>query len=282
MALNELLLKMRVEGWCILESVIPPDVVADVRESVLSTVEKIGSRSSFAPSGVQVIAGLINHNQSFAPYLVDEHLVELITALLGAHFRVSFTTALVNDPGSDRGQWHADWPYIQTLGARLPAPYPDVVTHVTTLFMLSDFTPETGATYVLPESHRASTNPTADIGVDRYCRVPGEVQACGEAGSVMVLDSRLWHAAAPNRSGDPRSAVGVRFAPWWLNLEVLRPNSFQRRQIVEHNGKPDGPVPSVPRHVYHRLPIEVQPLFHHWIERETDEGESESPSMIEM
>ena len=266
--IDALLNQMCVSGWCLLAGVIPEKDVARVRDSVLGTVEQVGERSSFAPRGVRVIAGLINHNQSFAPHLVEERMSALMTALLGPYYRVSFTTALVNDAGCQRGQWHSDWPYIQSLGARLPAPYPDVVLHVTTVFMLDDFTVDNGATYLLPGSHRAGTNPTADIGVDRFAAYPGELQATGKAGSVLVLDSRCWHATAPNHSQQPRVALGVRFAPWWLNLEVLRPGSFQRLQIVENRDKPDGPVPPVPREVYESLPCDVQPLFHHWTERE--------------
>lgn len=276
MNVEQLLLQIKVSGFCILADVIPGNAVQQVRDSVLETVRQRGAKSKFAPQGASQIAGLINYNQSFSEYLLEQRLATVVTALLGDHYRVSFTTALVNHPGNDRGQWHADWPFIQTLGARLPAPYPDAVIHLTALFMLSDFTPETGATYVLPGSHRAGTNPTADLALDRFQPLPGEIQATGPAGSLLLLDSRCWHAAAPNQSDEDRVACAVRFAPWWLNLEVLRPNSFLRKRMVEQENKPDGPVPAIPREVFEQLPAAVQPLFHHWIDREELEGQGDS------
>ena len=263
MNIDQLLLQLKVSGFCVFPDVIPVNEVEQVRESVLQTVRQRGATSDFAPQGSSQIAGLINYNQSFCEYLLAEQLTTVVTDLLGDHYRVSFTTALVNHPGNERGQWHADWPFIQTLGARLPAPYPDTVTHLTALFMLSDFTPESGATYVLPGSHRAGTNPTAELAMDRFSAVPGEIQATGPAGSVLLLDSRCWHAAAPNQSSEDRVACAVRFAPWWLNLEVLRPNSFLRKQMVEQQNKPDHPVPAIPYEVFVKLPAAVQPLFHH-------------------
>ena len=268
MDLERTLMQIKVSGFCVLDDIIPPDEVQRVRESVLATVRRHGSRSRFAPQGASQIAGLINYDQSFVEYLVEPQLTAVVTALLGEHYRVSFTTALVNHPGNDRGQWHADWPFIQTLGAHFPAPYPDFVMHLTALFMLTPFSRETGATYILPGSHRAGTNPTDNSVLDRFEPLAGEMQVVGPAGSVLLLDSRCWHAAARTHSAEPRVACAARFAPWWLNLEVLRPNSFLRQRMVERAGKPDGPVPALPHKVYKTLPAEVKPLFHHWVERE--------------
>ena len=43
-----------------------------------------------------------------------------------------------------------------------------------------------------------------------------------------------------------RVPVVVRYAPWWLNLEVLRPSSADREQIVDATGGKENMVPSIP------------------------------------
>ena len=85
-------------------------------------------------------------------------------------------------------------------------------------------------------------------------------------GSVLVMDSRLWHATAPNLTETDRVALAVRYAPWWLNTEILRPGSDTRRQLVDEPGRSDNLVPSLPRQVYDSLSTNVQPLYRHWIE----------------
>ena len=262
----ELARQVRENGFCILPDVIPTDEIDRVQRSVLKTAEQFGQHSSFAPSKTISMVGLVNHDQSFVDYLIDKRLTELVTTLLNEHYRVSFTTGLVNYPGNERGQWHADWPFIQTLGARIPAPYPDAVMHLTCVFPLTEFTAETGATLLLPGSHRRPRNPTGEIGVERRAPQEDEVQAIIAAGSVLVIDSRCWHATAANRSDKPRVAFAVRFAPWWLNLEVLRPNSFLRQRMVGQRNQPDDPIPPMARPVYDRLPDQVKPLFQHGIE----------------
>ncbi|MBN79055.1 MAG: hypothetical protein CMJ70_02855 [Planctomycetaceae bacterium] len=252
------------DGFCILPDVIPRKNITAIREEVLAVVA--AHRTESAPQQVGFVPGLINHTRCFAPYLLESQLAVLLTASLGAHLRISFTSAIVNEPGNQRGGWHADWPFNQTNAGHIPAPYPDVRMHVTTLWMLSTFSEKNGGTLVVPASHRRRSNPTAHIDCDAQQPLPEEIRITGEAGSVLVMDSRLWHATAANQTQNPRVALAIRYAPWWLNLEVLRPDSAERHRMCRESGRDDNRVPSVPNDVYTQLPVEVQPLFQHWRE----------------
>jgi hypothetical protein len=68
-----------------------------------------------------------------------------------------------------------------------------------------------------------------------------------------------------NSADEPRVALAVRYAPWWLNLEVLRPESNERKQMCDESGKTENVVPSIHPDVYDHLPTNVQPLFRHWV-----------------
>ena len=128
---------------------------------------------------------------------------------MGQNVRVSFTSAMINYPGNARGGLHADWPFNQRNAGHIPAPYPDIVAHLTTLWMLSPFSAENGATVIVPGSHRMETNPSAEgCSHDEDTPYPTEIQAAGDAGSVLVMDSRMWHAAGANRSDSARVAMG--------------------------------------------------------------------------
>ena len=79
---------------------------------------------------------------------------------------------------------------------------------------------------------------------------PTEMQATGAAGSVLILDSRTWHATAPNRTDKPRVGMAVRYAPWWLNLDVLMPGSDERARIVDETGGNENEVAAVSPAIY--------------------------------
>ena len=264
MTLERQLLSMQTDGWCVLDHVIPEDRVSDVRDRVIASTNR--HRNPDAPANIGHVSGFLKYDQSLAPYLADRMLLELAGALLGHHFRISFTTATINEPGNDRGGWHADWPFNQRNAGHVPAPYPDLVMHLTTIWMLSSFTGDNGGTLIVPGSHRAANNPTGDNGVSPDEPHPTELNVTGEAGSVLVMDSRLWHATAPNTSLEPRVAVVVRYAPWWLNLNVLKPGSEDRRILVDETGKNENLVPALPRDVFDDLPVELKPLVSHWVE----------------
>ncbi|MDE0218869.1 MAG: phytanoyl-CoA dioxygenase family protein [Spirochaetaceae bacterium] len=266
MTLEQMRQRMYVDGWCVIEDVIPPSDIDDVHDSVLRTVDTYKHTRKNAPANIGAVSGMIVYDQSFAPYLAEPRLLGLAESLLGTDLRISFNSSIVNYPGNERSQWHADWPFNQKNAGHIPAPYPDAVCHLTTLWMLTDFTEENGGTLIVSGSHRSSDNPSGGVEVPPFEPYPTEVCVTGRPGSVVVCDSRLWHAAGANRSTAPRVGLAVRYAPWWLNLEVLRPGSPDRQRILDAN--PDlteNEVPPVPRDVFEGLPPRVQPLFQHWV-----------------
>ena len=69
--LEEQLLRLRLDGWCVVDSVIPAEDVASVRESVAAAT--LRHQRPDAPANIGHRTGLINYDQSFAPYLVTPH-----------------------------------------------------------------------------------------------------------------------------------------------------------------------------------------------------------------
>lgn len=260
---REALFHVRADGYCIIDGVIPADEVEAVCRSIKATVEN--SEKTAVVKGTKTHKGLISCDQSIAGFLADDRILCIAQALLGQHARISMTTANINFPGNERGEWHADWPFNQEKAGHVPMPYPDLVMHLTTIWMLTPFTTETGGTFIVPGSHRCSTNPSGNNGVDRVARYPTELQLCGDAGSVAIFDSRLWHAVAPNRSDGPRVGVPVRYAPWWLNLDVMMPGSQERARMLDESGLRENEVAPITPEVFEALPKKAKPLFRHWV-----------------
>jgi ectoine hydroxylase-related dioxygenase (phytanoyl-CoA dioxygenase family) len=139
--------------------------------------------------------------------------------------------------------------------------------HLSSIWMLTRFGDDNGGTFVWPGSHRFPNNPaTGSVsGIDQDASHPEERQAMGPAGSVLLYDSRLWHAVAPNRSEESRVALIVRYAPWWLNLTpTMRGTPDHERMVLETGGKNYDAIP-IRRDVFERLPGRVKPLYRHWV-----------------
>lgn len=271
--------QVRQDGFTILEGLIPASQVDKVRAAVVeaqqrrraeSEAELAAIRAKGHRVGVQGVAsmrGVVNETQAFAPWLVAPRLLDVTRAFFGEHVRISCTDCVINQPGCGRGYWHADWPYNQTNASHIPAPYPDALLHLATIWMLTDFTPENGGTLLVPGSHRFAGNPSADNlgGIDRDAPYPTEFHAVGSAGSVLLYDSRMWHAVPPNRSDTDRVALIVRYAPWWLNLEPTRPGSAEHTAMVVETGGKNYAQPELTPAAFAALPDDVRPLYHHWV-----------------
>jgi len=266
-------------GYCIVEDVIPAEDVDDVRRQVVAAqrahheqaeAELAKTRARGHRIGVQGVGLLkqaINATRCFAPFLADERILGVAESFFGEFVRISCTDCLINHPGNQRGYWHADWPFNATNATHVKAPYPDAMMHISSIWMLTHFGEDNGATFVLPGSHRFENNPAAGgvEGIDEDAPQPDQRQATGPAGSVLLYDSRLWHAVAPNRSDEPRVALIIRYAPWWLNLTpTMRGTPDHQRMVLETGGKNYDAIP-IRSDVFNMLPDNVKPLYRHWV-----------------
>jgi ectoine hydroxylase-related dioxygenase (phytanoyl-CoA dioxygenase family) len=128
-------------------------------------------------------------------------------------------------------------------------------------WMLSPFSAENGGTWVVPRSHLDLRNPRSHLDprnppelhddVDPSASISGEIQLKGQAGSVLMLDSRIWHSPANNPSTEPRVTILTRYLPWWISLEFGGRNRAM-----------------VPKDVFEKFPESVKDLYRHRVEGE--------------
>ena len=85
MTLQDILLHLRVDGWCVIPNVIPASRVDATRSSVEATAEKLARAGK--SDGVRSVKGLVSHDQSIAPYLADKHVLDVAEALFGPLYR---------------------------------------------------------------------------------------------------------------------------------------------------------------------------------------------------
>lgn len=116
--------------------------------------------------------------------------------LLGATFQVGHVDLRDPEPGHGEQLLHPDHG-------------PTAVPGITATWFLDPWSDANGATRVLPGSHRSP--PVSSEVPIRGTEEPGpdEVLAVGPAGSLLLRDARLFHAAGRNTTMSPRRAALV-------------------------------------------------------------------------
>ena len=139
--------------------------------------------------------------------LIEEpFLLPLLSALLREDFILAEINASSIGPDTDGGNWHIDAPL--TL---LPEPLPDVVLAVQAVWMLDDFTPDNGATRVVPGSHRTLKKPPLGRGP-----IDDEIALTAPAGSLGLWLSQTWHRLGANVTDHPRRAILGYYSQAWV------------------------------------------------------------------
>ncbi len=166
---------------------------------------------------------LVNKGQCFRDMVVHPLVDELIGHILGPRFILSTHSANIAKPGGKRMGLHTDqWWMPQPVApgsdyvrpseiSRVPASSalePDMSLGIApavvanTMWMLSDFTTNNGATEFVSGTHLSGAQPHPTEQAD----YPIE-QLVGSAGSLAVFDGRLWHGTGAHTGGEDRLGV---------------------------------------------------------------------------
>jgi ectoine hydroxylase-related dioxygenase (phytanoyl-CoA dioxygenase family) len=107
-------------------------------------------------------------------------------------------------PGVFQNRFHQDFPRVLN----------GYLFSINMLFAIDEFTEENGGTLVVPGTHQKATAPDAE-----FLKTTSVPVIC-KAGSMIVFDSTLWHAAGQNASGKDRLGINHQFTRSYIKQQV--------------------------------------------------------------
>ncbi|MGI9328658.1 MAG: phytanoyl-CoA dioxygenase family protein [Pseudomonadales bacterium] len=137
---------------------------------------------------------ILNRDPVFREIVQLPAVLALLREVIGWPALLGNISANIAMPGSEGGMLHADQIFV-------PRPWPPEPQGMNFSCLLDDFTADNGATEVAPRSHLAGGD--VDLSAPEVNAVP----VVAPAGTLMVLESRLWHRTGSNRSSQPRAAL---------------------------------------------------------------------------
>lgn len=206
---------LRLEGCCIVEGAIAPPELERTRAAMYRARDAIHAELGKASLRSAGEMGVLRIMGKFEPSLL--RLLELPEMLAIVDATVSPTAILHLQNGfilpSFEGQ-PAPVVFQNSFHRDFPRHLNGYLASVNVLIAVDPFTRDNGATFVVPGSHQcAEPPPTAHL---LRAQLPAEC----EAGSLLVFDSTLWHAAGANTSGHDRLAINHQFTRSWIKQQI--------------------------------------------------------------
>lgn len=153
------------------------------------------------------IFNLIARGPRFRELVINERVLTAVESLLGDGFLLSGTTSMHIGPGETDQLLHADDGMIS-----LPRPHP--ATMATTLWALTDFSKDNGATRFISGSHKKPT--IVPQPEDEESVVTAEMSA----GSVILFHASLWHGGGPNTTAEEqRYGLSIQYVAGWCRQQ---------------------------------------------------------------
>jgi ectoine hydroxylase-related dioxygenase (phytanoyl-CoA dioxygenase family) len=192
------------DGYAVLPGVLSGAQLEAIRTRLAELLVAEGDQAGLEvhqEAGTNRLADLVNKGPMFEPCFTDPQVMACVFHVLG-DFKLSSLNFREALPGQGLQALHADY------GGPAPASGFQVCNSI---WLLDDFTPDNGATRVVPGSHRADTVPRLAM-PDPTAPHPDEVLLIAPAGTVVVFNSHTWHGGTVNRTDRPRRALHSYFA----------------------------------------------------------------------
>ena len=196
------------DGYTVLEDVIAPDLVdrlVSAIDELHATLRVEPATNIFEGQRTLRVYNLLARGQVFGEVPVHASVLPVVEGVLDPGCLVSSLSSITILPGESAQPIHADDQLI-------PLPKPHVALVCNTMWALTDFTEDNGATRLVPGTHRADCSPNPFAEHDT-------VPALMRRGSVLVWNGSLWHGGGANRTEARRIGLAMNYCAGWMRQQ---------------------------------------------------------------
>jgi len=202
---------VRFAGVAVVEGVLDEHFVQEARGRLYEVQRRIradvGDERLTAAGELGVLRLMLRYDDFFFGFMELPEVVAFVDATVSDTAILHVQNGLVlpsfdgSAPQVFQNRFHRDFPRILN-------------GHLMSVFALHEFSEETGGTLFLPGTHQQQDRPA-----DHYILSEATTAECA-AGSMVVFDSTVWHAAGDNRSGGDRMAINQQFSRSYVKQQI--------------------------------------------------------------
>lgn len=206
---------LRHTGAAVVTGVLTTAFREEARERMYAArravVREVGEERLARAGEMGVLRLMFKHDPFFFRFLEFPELLAVVDATVSDTAVLHLQNGFIlpshpkgTTPPVFQNRFHMDFPRVLN----------GYVMSVNVMFAIDAFTAENGGTLVVPGTHQKATPP--DPAYLKAAAVPVECPA----GSALVFDSTLWHAAGANVSGADRLAINHQFTRSYLKQQI--------------------------------------------------------------
>ena len=208
---------VRCVGYAVVERVLDADLLAQTRDAMYrcqrAILQDVGEERLSRAGELGVLRLMMRYEPLFFEFLRLPPLLEVVDAIIAPtailHLQNGFILpssagSTADGRGRFQSSYHQDFP--RTLNGYMAS--------VNVFFSIDEFTASNGATWVIPGTHQRTVPPAEDA------RDANAVCLECPAGSMIVFDSTLWHAAGRNVSGRDSLAINHQFTRSFFKQQI--------------------------------------------------------------
>jgi ectoine hydroxylase-related dioxygenase (phytanoyl-CoA dioxygenase family) len=200
-------------GYAVIEGVLDAAFLRQCRESMYRTQAairaEIGEERLARAGELGVLRLMLKYDALFMRFLELPELLAMVdhtvsaTAVLHLQNGFILPSFTGTTPKVFQNSYHQDFPRL--LNGYLAS--------INVFFAIDAFTETNGATWVVPGTQQKTRPDAAEIEANA-------VMLTCPAGSMIVFDSTLWHAAGANTSGQDRLAINHQFTRSYIKQQI--------------------------------------------------------------
>jgi ectoine hydroxylase-related dioxygenase (phytanoyl-CoA dioxygenase family) len=200
--------RMERDGYTIVEGAIEPALLDELSADLARLEAELDAKPAaniFEGLRTVRLYNLLARGAVYQKIPVHENVLPIVERVLDRGCLISSLSSIAICPGEDAQPIHADDQVIP-----LPKPHAPIICN--TMWALTDFTPENGATRVIPGSHKADRSPALGESHDT-------IPAAMPRGSVLVFSGSIWHGGGANATGARRVGVAMNYCAGFLRQQ---------------------------------------------------------------
>jgi ectoine hydroxylase-related dioxygenase (phytanoyl-CoA dioxygenase family) len=197
------------DGYTIVEGVFE----AALADALLADLERLEEQLGEGPGrnpfeGYKTVRlyNLLARGKIYEQIPVHDAVLPIVEGVLDRGCLVSSLSSIAIGPGEAAQPIHADDMLIP-----IAKPHAPIVCN--TMWALTDFTEDNGATRLLPGTHKSATHP--ELGME----YEGAIAAAMPKGSVLVFDGSIWHGGGVNRTQARRVGIAMNYCAGFIRQQ---------------------------------------------------------------